>query len=131
MRAVGGNRQYAHWGQRHRENEAEKQKWILALLEAGMQPRDEPLYPGKVRIDVELIFAVTRGGIKDEDNVRAGLKYLADCLEVHRVLPHGSSRTVRGFAGIVANDRDVSWGTVTITRNTKRAPRTVLTIHGE
>ena len=128
MRAVGGNRQSAHWGQRHRENQAEKNKWILALLEAGMQPRDTPLYIGKVRIDVELVFPVTRGGVKDEDNVRAALKYLADCLEVHRVIPHGASWTVRGFAGIVANDRDISWGAVTITRDMKRAPLTVLTV---
>ena len=128
MRAVGGNRQSAHWGQRHRENQAEKEKWILALLEAGLQPRDTPLYTGKVHIDVELIFPVIRGGIKDEDNVRASLKYLADCLEVHRLLPHGTSWTVRGFAGIVANDRDISWGAVTITRDTKRAPLTVLTV---
>ena len=128
MRAVGGNRQYAHWSQRHREVEAEKAKWILALLEAGLQPRQEPLYTGKVRIDVEMVFPVTRGGIKDEDNTRAALKYLADCLEVHRVIPHGAALTVRGFAGIVANDRDISWGAVTITRDTKRAPLTVLTV---
>ena len=128
MRAAGGNRQYAHWGQRHGANMSEKHKWILALMEAGLQPRDEPLYTGKVRIDVELVFPRTRGGIKDEDNVRAGLKYLADCLEVHRLLPHGTSWTVRGFAGVVANDRDISWGAVTITRDTKRAPLTVLTV---
>ena len=109
-----------NWRTKYEERKADKEAWILALLDAGIRVSKHAAYDEPVRLRIKVYYPTA--SVPDVDNITAGIKPLQDLLEpLHRV-----GRGSRGYVGWVANDRLIASLSVERFTDPSRAPLTRL-----
>jgi Holliday junction resolvase RusA-like endonuclease len=123
FKAVGGNKR-GHWSKEYKARKAERTFWQWELIAAGYKRRTTALLQPPYNVTIVLAFPKSRPGPRpDKDNATAALKDLLDTLEPAHMT--GNS-TMRGFAGLISNDKDIA--TLAVEYTAGDAPNTAIHI---